>query len=252
MRGNRVKEKLAAGQIATALSTVVDAGDMIDFVGPLGFDAIWLEGEHGGVTWNQLGDLSRACDLWGMAPLLRIQGKEPGRITRSLDRGVSGLIVPHVNTREEAAQIVRAAKFAPLGERGIYGGRRSYGTANYFQMANDEIFIAVIIEEMQAVENLAEILTVDHIDVFFVAPGDLAQSMGFIGQIHHPRVQATVEKALRQIVAAGRVAGALSTEPTLARDVELGVKFFTMSLGPWIQAGAQQYLAGLAELAGAS
>ena len=90
MRGNRVKKKLNAGQIATVLSAPVHTPDMVDFLGPLGFDGFWIEGEHGSATWDQIGDLSRACDLWNMASIMRIQDKTPGRITRTLDRGASG------------------------------------------------------------------------------------------------------------------------------------------------------------------
>ena len=248
MRGNRVKEKLNSGQVATVVSGHSMSGDTIDFLGPLGFDGVWLEGEHGAVTWDAIGDLSRACALWGIASVMRIQDKTPGRITRTLDRGVSGIVIPHVNSKEDAEQVVQAARFAPVGQRGIYGGRRSYGQPDFFQKANDEILIVVLIEELQAVDNLAEILTVDHIDVFFVAPGDLAQTMGLIGQMNHPDVQAVVEKTLRQIVEAGRVAGTLGLAETVESHLSLGARFVLTSFDAWIKAGAQQYLAKIKAL----
>jgi 4-hydroxy-2-oxoheptanedioate aldolase len=247
MRGNRAKEKLNAGQIAIVASGQ-NTSDGLDLLGPLDFDGFWLEGEHGPVTWDNLGDLSRACDLWGKTSLVRIHANEPGIITRTLDLGANGLVIPHVNTRAEAERVVQAAKFAPIGRRGIFGGRRSYGDTDYFQHANEETLIVVLIEEMQAVENLAEILTVDHIDVFFVAPGDLAQTMGLVGQMWHDEVQAVVEKALAQIVAAGRVAGTLGVEDRLERYINLGARFFSVNANAWLQAGAAQYLAKVAAL----
>lgn len=248
MRGNRVKQKLAAGEIATVLGGHSISSHSIDFCGQLGFDGFWIEGEHGPVTWDQIGDMSRACDLWNMASVMRIHTHEPGTITRTLDLGVNGIVVPHVNSKAEAEQLVRAARFGPIGQRGMFHSRRSFGQADFFQKANDEVLLVVLIEEIDAVEQLAEILTVDHIDVFFVAPSDLAQTMGYVGQPYHPAVQEVVERALRQIVAAGRVAGSLSNDNTLARDIQLGVRFFLANYDGWIKAGAQAYQARVAAL----
>ena len=89
MRGNRVKEKLNKGEVAIAVGGHSNTGDTIDFLGPLGFDGIWLEGEHGSVSWGGIGDLSRACDLWGMASVARLHQNDPGVITRILDLGVN-------------------------------------------------------------------------------------------------------------------------------------------------------------------
>ena len=114
---------------------------------------------------------------------------EPWLITRTLDRGASGIVVPHVSTRDEAAAVVQAAKFGPIGLRGMFGSRRSYGVSDYYRRANEETLVVILIEEMEAIENLAAILTVDHIDAFFVAPSDLAQTMGYTGQQTHPEVQ---------------------------------------------------------------
>ena len=243
MRGNRVKEQLRNGEVAHVLTGHSISSDTIDFCGQLGFHGFWIEGEHGSPAWHQLGDLSRACDLWNMASVMRIYSHAPGVITRALDLGVSGLVIPHVNTKAEAAALVQATRFAPIGLRGMFQGRRSYGDPTYLQKANDEVLLVVLIEEIRAVENLAEILSVDHIDVFFVAPSDLAQTMGYFGQPYHPAVQEVVAKALQQITAAGRVAGSLANEQTLARDIELGARFFMTSFDPWIKAGAQDYLA---------
>jgi len=248
MRRNRVKEKLNAGEIAVVVSGHSNISETIDFCGPLEFDGFWIEGEHGPVTWEKLGDLSRACDLWNMASVLRIHSHEPGVITRALDCGVSGLVVPHVNNKAQAEQVMQSARFAPVGKRGIYQGRRAYGDPAYFEKANDEVLLVVLIEEIQAVEQLDEILTVDHIDVFFIAPGDLAQTMGYIGQPEHAEVQAVVNRSLERIVKAGRTAGALGNESTLAGYIDIGVRFFLTNFNPWIVTGAQSYLSNLSAL----
>ena len=241
MRENRIKRQLQAGQTAIAVSGHHNA-DMIDFLGQFGFDGVWLEGEHGPVDWDAIGDLSRACDLWGMASVTRVNNNDPGTIMRALDRGTLGIVVPHVNTREAAEQAMKSAKYAPVGYRGMFGGRQSYGVPDYYQRANDQTLIVVLIEEIEAVNNLADILTVDDIDVFFVAPADLAQTMGHIGNHAHPDVQATIDNALAQIVAAGRTAGTLVTDDSVGRYRDVGVRFFLTGWTNWVSQGAKGFL----------
>ena len=241
MRENRIKRQLQAGQTAIAVSGHHNA-DMIDFLGQFGFDGVWLEGEHGPVDWDAIGDLSRACDLWGMASVTRVNNNDPGTIMRALDRGTMGIVVPHVNTREAAEQAMKSAKFDPIGYRGMFGGRQSFGVPDYLQRANDQTLVVVLIEEIEAVNNLADILTVDNIDVFFVAPADLAQTMGHIGNHTHPDVQATIDKALAQIVAAGRTAGTLATDDNVARYRDAGVRFFLTGWPNWVAQGAKGFL----------
>ena len=241
MRENRIKRQLQAGQTAIAVSGHHNA-DMIDFLGQFGFDGVWLEGEHGPVDWDAIGDLSRACDLWGMASVTRVNNNDPGTIMRALDRGTMGIVVPHVNTREAAEQAMKSAKFAPIGYRGMFGGRQSFGVPDYLQRANDQTLVVVLIEEIEAVNNLADILTVDNIDVFFVAPADLAQTMGHIGNHAHPDVQATIDNALAQIVAAGRTAGTLATDDNVARYRDAGVRFFLTGWPNWVAQGAKGFL----------
>jgi 4-hydroxy-2-oxoheptanedioate aldolase len=240
----QIKHKLRRGEPVMVVGGLHSA-DIIDYLGQFGFDGMWLECEHGPVSWEQIGDQSRACDLWNMASIVRVPTNEPWVITRTLDRGASGIVVPHVSTRDEAARVVEAAKFGPIGLRGMFGGRRSYGVGDYIQRANDETLVVVLIEEIEAVENLAEILTVDHIDVFFVAPSDLAQTMGYTGNHTHPAVQGVIDQAISQIVAAGRTAGALAGDANLGHYHGLGARFFLTSWLGWLGQGAKQTLGSL-------
>ena len=250
MRENRAKQKLLDGRIVTVTSGH-QTSDMIDFLGQFGFDAMWIETEHGPVSWEQIGDMSRACDLWGMSSIVRVNANEPWLITRTLDRGASGIVVPHVSSKAAAEQAMQSAKFAPLGYRGMFGGRRSYGVPDYFKRANEETIIVVLIEELDAVKNLAEILTVDHLDVFFVAPSDLAQTMGYIGNHTHPAVQTVIDQALTQIVKAGRVAGTLVNDESVERYMDLGVRFLMNSWTGWVAREAGAYLGKIAAKAAA-
>ena len=114
MRENKAKHKLEQGGVATVVYGY-NSTHVIDFLGPLGFDAIWIEGEHGPVDFADIPDLSRACDLWGMTSVVRVNQNNPGIIYRTFDVGAQGVVVPHVNTAEEATAVVDAAKFHPIG-----------------------------------------------------------------------------------------------------------------------------------------
>ena len=234
----RIKEKLRDGRAVGVVSGHWTA-DLIDWLGPFGLDGVWIECEHGATDWEEIGDFSRAADLWGMDALVRVTTNDPALIGRTLDRGASGIVVPHVNTREEAERVVRAAKFGPLGARGMYGGRRSYGVRDYYARANDETLIVVLLEEAEALRNLDAILSVDHIDVFQVAPADLAQSMGHTGNAGHPEVRRAVDDALRRIIAAGRVAGTVTRDENRQHFLDLGVQFIYGSWTHWLGNGAK-------------
>ncbi len=244
IRSNRAKEKLQAGEAVSVISGHMSS-EIIDFLGPLGFDAAWLECEHGPVSWEQISDMTRACDLWGMASVTRVNSNDAGLITRTLDRGSMGIVVPHVNTKAAAEQAMMSAKFAPLGYRGMFGGRQSFGVPDYFHTANGQTMVVVLLEEAQALQNLEEILAVDYIDVFFVAPSDLSQTMGHIGNPGHPEVQQAIDEAIAQIVSAGRVAGTLVNDDNAASYAEKGVQFLMTSWNAWAARGAAEFLGRL-------
>jgi 4-hydroxy-2-oxoheptanedioate aldolase len=153
-----------------------------------------------------------------------------------------GIVVPHVNNRAAAEQAMQSAKYAPLGYRGMFGGRQSYGVTDYVHQANDQTMVIVLLEEVEALENLNEILEVDNIDVFFVAPSDLAQTMGHIGDVGHPEVQSAIDDALARIVSAGRTAGTLVNENNLTSYVEKGARFLMTSWNGWVAKGAAEFL----------
>ena len=241
IRVNRAKQRLQNGELVTTISGL-QSSDIIDFLGPTGFDAAWIECEHGPVDWDALGDMTRACDLWEMASITRVNSNDPGLITRTLDRGSMGIVVPHVNSREAAERAAQSAKYAPLGYRGMFGGRQSFGVGDYFHQANDQTMVVVLLEEVEALANLDEILTVPDIDVFFVAPSDLSQTMGHIGDAGHPEVQKAIDEAIAKITAAGKVAGTLANDGNLEDYIRKGVKFVMTSWNGWVTSGAAGFL----------
>ena len=241
IRPNRIKRKLAEGGTAHVVSGFTHPDD-IDAFGPIGFDGVWLEGEHGAVDAAELGNLTRACDIWGMTSVVRINRNDQGLIYRTLDRGAQGIVVPHVNTKEEAQNVVDGGKFAPIGYRGMFTSRQGYSVPDYFKVANNETLLVILIEDIVAIRNLDKILTVEHIDVFFVAPSDLATSMGHISDIQHPEVQNTIDDTLARIQAAGRIAGTLATNKTVAKYSAAGVRFLMTGVQSWLAAGAAEFI----------
>lgn len=241
IRENRVKHQLDRGELSTMLMGH-NTTDMIDFMGPLGFDSVLLESEHGPVDFADIAPLTRTCDIWDMTSIVRINFNNPSIIYRTLDLGAQGLMVPHINTAKEAEAVVDAAKFAPIGSRGSYTSRQGYGVGDYFSKANDETLITILLEDIIAINNLSEILKVDHIDAFYVAPGDLAQSMGYVGQSSHPAVQEVVNNAINQIVSSGKIAGALSNDQNVESYINMGVKFLGISWNNWVISGGKHYL----------
>ena len=240
IRPNRIKQKLAAGENVYVVSGPNDA-DWIDEVGPSELDGIWLEGEHGPVDFGNLGNLTRACDLWDMTSIVRVNRNDQTLIYRTLDRGAQGIVVPHVNTREEAENVVAGGKFAPIGQRGMFVSRQGFGVDDYFTTANEQSLLIVLIEDIVAVRNLDEILEVDHIDVFFVAPSDLAASMGYIHDQQNPEVQHIVDDTLQRIQKRGRVAGTLARGDSVERFSAAGVQFLFTATGPWMISAAKNY-----------
>jgi 4-hydroxy-2-oxoheptanedioate aldolase len=202
IRPNRVKQQLAAGKVATIVAGTNEP-DLIDQLGTLGVDGIWLEGEHGGRRLRRPGQpdarlRSVGRDLGGAGDGQRLRHDLPH--PRSGRHGHRGAAREHARGGPVGGGVgeVRAARQArhvhePAGLR----------VDEYLKTANDQSMLMVLIEDIVAVNNLDEILSVDNIDVFFVAPNDLATSMGHIGNMGHPEVQGTVDKAITKIVQSG-------------------------------------------------
>jgi 2-keto-3-deoxy-L-rhamnonate aldolase RhmA len=155
-------------------------------------------------------------------------------IKRILDTGPDGIILPLVNTKEEAEYAVRAAKYPPVGERGAGLTRaQAYGMqmAEYYQSANDNVLTILMIEHIKAVENIDEILSVDGIDAVMIGALDLSGSMGMLGQTDHPEVEAAVQKVLKAAQNANIPCGNIAVTADQANQrIEQGFKFLIIGL----------------------
>ena len=243
MRLNTAKRKLAAGKPVSVIAPGYTSAGLVELVAYLGFDVIFIDCEHGPAGWDDVENMVRSAELAGATPIIRVQANDPSTITRALDRGAGGVQVPHVNTRAQAEAAVCHAKFAPLGHRGFAGGRAAFGvTGSFTRHANDETMVVVMLEELEALRNLDDILQVEHVDAFFIAPGDLSQSMGYPGQPEHPEVQAAIDDAVRRTRAAGRAPGVLASPTTVGNYVELGALFLYVSLASLLNPAARDFL----------
>jgi len=179
MRPNAVKRKLRAGE--PAIGTFMALGSTLgaEQLAHLGFDWLVIDQEHGAIDATLTQSLLQAISTTDTVPLIRVPWNSGDWIKRALDAGAYGLVVPMVNTREEAEAAVQATRYPPLGSRSIGGSRtRLYGGADYVEKANDEILLIVQIEHIDAVRNAREILGVPGVDAYFIGPGDLCASMG--------------------------------------------------------------------------
>jgi 4-hydroxy-2-oxoheptanedioate aldolase len=192
------------------------AAGLIEMAGFAGFDFVIIDNEHGPSSFETTENLIRAAKAAGIVPLVRICSTTAQEILRTLDLGASGIQVPQVNNAETLRAVVAAAKYPPVGNRGVAFSTRAagwgfFGGANHIATSNEKTVIISHIETVEALDNLDELLKVEGVDVFFVGPNDLSVSMGYAGNYNHPDVQSTIERTVRKIASAGICPGILAT-----------------------------------------
>ena len=256
MRENTMKKKLGAGQPVFGSMITFPSPPVVEMLGFLGYDWVLIDNEHGSITVDLAEDMIRAAEYSGTAPIVRPVGNRPELICPFLDRGAWGVQVPHVNTADEARAAVTAVKYYPEGERGLFSGGRpaEYGfsgaTPDYVADANRNTLVCLMLEEVEAIENIPDLVKVPGVDVYFIGAGDLSQSMGYPGQQTHPEVQALVEKGVQQIAKAGITAGCSCPDSLVPHYLELGVRYFHNTVGRLIQSASDGYLNTMRAAAG--
>ena len=236
LRKNRIKQRLRDGKHVIAIENLNNP-DLVEQFAPNDPHCFWFEGEHFIANPSNIGDLTRASDLINATSIVRVPRPEYQLIYHALDLGAQGIAVPHVKSKEDAELVVRASKFAPLGQRGMFTSRQGIGIENYFKKANDETFVLVFIEDMEAIENLDSILEVNNIDVFFVGPGDLSQELGHIGEQNHPEVNKVVQNTINRITNKGKTAGTVANINSYEWAMNTGARFFLSGALDWIHQG---------------
>ncbi|APX25901.1 2-dehydro-3-deoxyglucarate aldolase (plasmid) [Salipiger profundus] len=227
---NPFKARLRAGG-AVPLGTWLMSGtpSTAEALGHAGFDFLVLDMEHVPIEIGQTADILRAIALTPARALVRLPWNDPVTVKRVLDAGAESIMLPFVQTAEEARAAVSAAKYPPLGTRGVAAVHRSsgYGAAtDYLQRANDETCVIVQLETPEALANMAEIAAVPGLDGIFIGPGDMAASMGFIGQIGRAEVQETLADAGRRAGELGIPIGIVGATPEMVGSyIGMGYSF---------------------------
>lgn len=247
MRTNTTKAKLAEGKVVFGAIIGNYAPDMVELFGALGYDFVMIDCEHGPMSLEQVEHMVRAAEVFGITPITRVPNHEDSTLLQFLDRGVQGVIVPHVNTREIAESVARAARYYPEGHRGMGGGRAhdySVGVsrAESTLWLNSQVLVVPMIEETTAVDNLDAILTVPGLDVLHVASGDLGQSMGNPGAA---AVRQLMSQVIPRIRAGGKLVGVGGNSPSdaagIAEFIKLGANFVTISALGLLRLGAEDF-----------
>jgi 2-keto-3-deoxy-L-rhamnonate aldolase RhmA len=218
---NRLKRDLAAGKVCLGATITMNSPTVAEILSHIGLDWLWFETEHSSLTDDNVLAMLQATNGADVSTVVRVPWNDKTMIKRALDLGPDGIILPLVNTREEAEAAVKAMKYPPLGERGAGLGRaQCYGLhmPEYLQSANDEVMTIAMIEHIQAVENIDQILQVKGIDSVMVGALDLSGSMGMLGNTADPKVEDAVQKVLAACKKANIPAGIITVAPEQANE----------------------------------
>jgi 4-hydroxy-2-oxoheptanedioate aldolase len=215
-----LRRRLFDNETVYGLVIKAPAPALVEMCAAAGFDFAFIDGEHGSGEALELEHHVRAAESFGMPAVVRIGSHQPGEVLRALDIGAEGIIVPHVTTRAEAEAIVQAAHYPPIGRRGLAtttrAGRHTFSNLKeHLRSAEENTFIAVQVEDPEAIEHVEEIASVPYIDCVFIGPADLSLGLGHPGESEHPTV----------VAAFNRICNAVTSKPnvklgTFARDAK--------------------------------
>jgi 2-keto-3-deoxy-L-rhamnonate aldolase RhmA len=200
IRGFRARLRRRETLLGTMLTLPSPA--VAEVLAGLGFDWLFVDAEHGPLETSDLLSILRAADR-DIACLVRVPAAQEVPIKKTLDLGAAGIIVPQVNTAEQAADVVRFARYSPQGRRGV-GLARAHGYGfrfeEYVSSANDEVAVVVQAEHIEAVENVEAIVKVEGVDAVLLGPYDLSASLGKMGRVDDPRVVEAIDHVIRTCI----------------------------------------------------
>ncbi len=238
MRRNHVRRRLRAGEPSIGTWLSLPSPEAAEYVSTIGFDWLVVDAEHNPVDIRTLNQMFVAMAHSPTAPMVRIPWNTPEHFKRVLDVGAWGVVVPMVNSREEAERAVEAARYPTLGNRSVGGGRHgiSFGAAaeDYFSAANDEVLLVLQIEHIRGVEHADEILSVPGVDACFIGPNDLAASMGIGLGVSLECEEPSLVDAIRHVRDTARKYGVApgvhcSDAPAVNRRINEGFQFCAMA-----------------------
>lgn len=224
MRQNKVKRALMQGEVQVGTwVTTLRTPQIARMVATAGFDFLYIDMEHSCFSIETVGDLCFAALAAGLVPIVRPPAKDPHLLSRPLDSGAMGLLIPHVDTREEAEAVIKAIRFQPDGERGInlMGPHTDFSRANceeYIKSTHAETLLLVQIESDTGINNLDEILSVEGVDGGVIGRADLSVDLGLPGQTNHPEIVRRVEMLIEACRRHKKIPGLLVQDVATAKE----------------------------------
>ena len=226
-----IKPRMECGETVFVTWCMLPSSFVVDVVARTGIDFVIIDMEHGTNSLETAEEMVRAAQLHGCQPIIRVGDDQENTILHALETGCMAVMVPHVSTVEAAERIVQAARYAPLGNRGLSPYTRCHGythvgLSDSMQRHAEETLIGVLVEGKQGVENLPDIAKVAGIDLIYVGMYDISQSVGLPGQLEHPEVLAQLEHCLIGILSGGKIPGTFSRDLAACRRFrEMGFRF---------------------------
>ncbi|GGE58134.1 HpcH/HpaI aldolase family protein [Actibacterium pelagium] len=222
LRKNRFKEAIQSGQLQLGLWSMTRDPALTEMLAGCGYDWINLDCEHTPNHIDRVLSMLQAIEPYDTEAIVRATHLDPAEIKQLLDAGARNIVIPYVQTVEEAQLAAASVEYPPKGIRGVAGSTRAsrFGAVtDYVKTARDNICLIVQIETADAMSRIEEIAAVDGIDAMFIGPADLAASLGHPGDVKHPEVQAAIVEAIQRITAAGKPAGFLSGDQEMLDKV---------------------------------
>lgn len=225
-----IRERVLRNELMFGIGAQIGSSLTVEMIGAAGFDWTWIDCEHGAGSNDDLVAQIQAASIGDAPPVVRIAWNELPLFKRVLDLGAVGVMVPYVNTSEEARFAAKAMRYPPEGNRGVAGSPRCTGFGRnfdeYFRLANENLLTIVQIETVEALDNVEEIAAVDGVDVLFIGPLDLSVSMGIARQFDHPDFVAALSKVSGACKKYDKAAGILTPDVKFISEwVECGFTF---------------------------
>jgi 4-hydroxy-2-oxoheptanedioate aldolase len=245
---NPFKTAMAAGETRFGLWLAMANPYTAEIAAGAGFDWLLVDNEHAPNDLRSTLAQLQALAAYGAHPVVRPPIGDTVLVKQLLDIGAKTLLVPMIDTAEQAARMVAATRYPPAGVRGVGAAiaraSRWNRVPDYLQQADDGICLLVQCESTTAIDNLDEIVAVDGVDGVFFGPADLSASMGLLGQGAHPDVRALIGESMKRVRAAGKAPGVLCPDAELARHyIDCGAQFVAVGSDTGVFAGAIDALA---------
>jgi 4-hydroxy-2-oxoheptanedioate aldolase len=233
---NHLKEKLARGEVTASMTVrLCRSIEIAQIARTAGFDTLYVDMEHNTLSIDTTCQICIFAQQIGITPLVRVPANSPEYVCRTLDGGAMGVITPHIRSADEAREMVKLVKFAPLGERSAGGALshyqyRSFPPAETNAAMNDATMLVVMLETVAALERVEEIIAVDGVDMLLVGSNDLCNEMGITGQYDHPRLRDAFARAIAAAAAVGKhvgVGGLASRNDLMTQFVLMGARYIS-------------------------